>query len=78
MAEIQMVKHRLPQDRKMMILRIRAYFLNEAAKPSREKKKKVRRVVAEYSRIGVMLTEEIDDMLGIMIPTTRSPYRTPK
>ncbi|KAH9088160.1 hypothetical protein Ae201684P_013205 [Aphanomyces euteiches] len=53
----------------MMILRVRAYFLNEAAKPSREKKKKVRRVVLKsYSRIGVMLTEETDDMLGMHDP----------
>ncbi|KAH9148572.1 hypothetical protein LEN26_004466 [Aphanomyces euteiches] len=76
----------------MMVLLVRAYFLSEAAKPSREKRKNVRTVVAEvrgiaertaslsiaqYSRIGAMLTEETDDMLDMRDPhDTESEWDT--
>ncbi|CAK4493998.1 hypothetical protein Ae201684P_010800 [Aphanomyces euteiches] len=76
----------------MMVLLVRASFLSEAAKPSREKRKNVRTVVAEargiaertaslaiaqYSRIGAMLTEETDDMLDMRDPDdTESEWDT--
>ncbi|KAH9091659.1 hypothetical protein Ae201684P_011203 [Aphanomyces euteiches] len=76
----------------MMVVLVRAYFLSEAAKPLREKRKNVRTVVAEvrgiaertaslaiahYSRIGAMLTEETDDMLDMRDPDdTESEWDT--
>ncbi|KAG9399762.1 hypothetical protein AC1031_011640 [Aphanomyces cochlioides] len=52
MAETPKAKHRLSQAEKMMVVRVHAYFINEAAKQTSQKKKRVWSLVAQACGIS--------------------------